>query len=193
MRITEQLLDPDHVGPWANIAKEVARTYRKRTGRAFDGELLSHAAQLESCPEDGTDAVSWGFARKAVRCMRATCSVCGAKARHRRGEFRGVFLCASCHLPTAFRDQVHWLLRAQDPSSGVARSVLGRHQLPGLVRQAIPAHLWRSLVLPDGATLQYITDRDLEGVEIWLLRLVQVLEREAGERSSARLKGLGEN
>jgi hypothetical protein len=102
-------------------------------------------------------------------------------------------LCASCHLPHAFQNQVHWLLRVQDPSSGMARSVLGQHQLPPLVRKAIQSHMWRSLVLPDGSSLQYITDLDLESIKTWLLRLVLVLERESGERACARLQAGGIN
>lgn len=188
MRITEELLNPDQKGPWASIAKKVARKYRSTTGQAFDGELLTQAAHLDARPTEVADAVSWGFARRAVRMMHATCTVCGAHARRRRGEYRGVYLCASCILPIDFQRQVNWLLRAQDPASGVARSVIGQHQLPPLVRNAIQGHMWRNLVLPDGDTLLYLTDIDLESITTWLLRLGLLLEREAGERATARMK-----
>lgn len=188
MRITEHLLDPDRSGPWANIAKQVARKYKQTTGRPFDGELLTQAALLDRRPPEVVDPVEWGFARKAVRQMRATCSVCGAQARRRRVESRDVFLCASCHLPNAFTNQLHWLLRAQDAPSGIARSILMQHQLPPLVRQAIPSHMWRSLVLPNGSTLQYLTDSDLEGMKVWLLRLGLILERVSGEQAHARIQ-----
>ena len=188
MRITEHLLDPDRSGPWANIAKQVARKYKQTTGRSFDGELLTQAALHDRRPPEVADSVGWGFARKAVRQMRATCGVCGAQARRRRVEYRDVFLCASCHLPSAFTNQLHRLLRAQDAPSGMASSVLMQHQLPPLVRQSIPPYMWRSLVLPDGSTFQYITDRDLEGMKTWLLRLGLILERVSGERAHARLQ-----
>lgn len=191
MRITEHLLDPDRSGPWANIAKQVARKYRQTTGLPFDGELLTQAALHDRRPPEVADSVGWGFARKAVRQMRATCGVCGAQARRRRVEYRDVFLCASCYLPNAFTKQLHWLLRAQDVPSGMARSVLMQHQLPPLVRQSISSHMWRSLVLPDGSTLPYITDRDLEAMKTWLLRLGLVLERDAGARACARLQFAG--
>lgn len=191
MRITEHLLDPDKAGPWSAIAKQTARKFKWTTGKTFDGELLTLAAHLATRPVGQADEVSWGFARRAVRQMHAACSVCGLPARRRKGEYRGVYLCASCHLPQAYKTQLNCLLRAQDESSGVARSVLGQHQLPPLVRQAIPSHMWRSLVLPDGSTLQYLTDRDFESIEAWLLRLALMIEHDATERANARLKTVG--
>lgn len=187
MRITEALLDPDQHGPWPDIAKRCAQRFKQATGRSFDGDLLTQAAHLDRRPAGNDDTVSWGFARKAVAKMRATCSACGLPAKQRRGEYRGVYLCASCHLPYGYQSQLHWLLRAQEEFSGVARSVLGQHQLPSLVRKAIPSHMWRAMVLPDGSNLQYLTDRDLDGLTTWLLQLALVLEREAGARAQARL------
>jgi hypothetical protein len=186
MRITEHLLDPDKTGPWPDIAKQTARKYKQTTGRAFDSDLLNHAEHLTARPAGMADDVAWGFARRAVRQMHATCSACGAPARRRRGEYRGVYLCASCHMPQGFKSQLDWLLRAQEDTSGVARTVLAWHQLPPMVRQAIPSTMWRGLVLADGSTLQYITDRDLESIDTWLFRLALVLERAAGERACAR-------
>jgi hypothetical protein len=191
MRITETLLDPDQSGPWANIAKRCARRYTQTTGRPFDGELLTHAAHMGRQSVAAADPVAWGFARKVVAKIRATCSVCGSKARQRRSGYRSVFLCASCQLPYSYQNQLNSLLRAQDESSGVARSVLGQHQLPPLVRQVIPAHMWRAMVLPDGSTLQFLTDRDLERITTWLLRLALVLERASGARALARIQAAG--
>lgn len=188
MRITEALLDHDQHGPWADIAKRCARRYKQTTGRQFDGELLTHAAHMDRRPAELADHVAWGFARRAVRQMRAACSVCGSPAKQRRGEYRGVYLCASCHLPYGFQNQLHWLLRAQDEGSGVARSVLGEHQLPPLVRQAIPPDKWRAMALPDRSQMRYLTDHDIEGLTVWLLRLCFVLERVSGERACSRIE-----
>lgn len=186
MRITEALLDHDQHGPWADIAKRCARRYRQTTGRPFDSELLTHAAHMDRRPTELADHVAWGFARRAVRQMHSTCSVCGSPAKQRRGEYRAVYLCASCQLPYGFHSQVHWLLRAQEEGSGVARCVLGEHQIPPLVRQAIPPERWRNMVLPDRSQMRYITDSDLEALTVWLLRLGLVLERASGERAYAQ-------
>lgn len=188
MRITEALLDHDQHGPWADIAKRCARRYRQTTGLPFDGEWLTHAAHLDRRPTEVADRVAWGFARRAVRQMHATCSVCGSPAKQRRGEYRAVYLCASCQLPYAFQSQLHWLLRAQDEGSGIARSVLGEHQMPSLVRQAIPSHSWRNLTLPDQSQMRYITDSDFETLTAWLLRLALMLERASGERACSRIE-----
>lgn len=193
MRITEALLDHDQHGPWADIAKRCARRYKQTTGQPFDGEWLTHAAHMDRRPAELADPVAWGFARRAVRQMHATCSVCGSPARQRRGEYRAVYLCASCHLPYAFQSQLHWLLRAQDEGSGVARSVLGEHQIPSLVRQAIPSHRWRNMTLPDRSQMRYITDCDLETLTTWLLRLALVLERASGERACSRIGSTASN
>jgi hypothetical protein len=69
----------------------------------------------------------------------------------------------------------------------VARSVLGQHQLPPLIRKVIPLHMWRALDLADGSTLQYLTDRDIEAIDTWLFRLVWVLEHDAAERVNVRI------
>jgi ribosomal protein L37AE/L43A len=187
MRISEHLLDYDKTGPWADIAKRTDRKFRRTTGRIFDGEMLSLAAHLSARPA-GKDEVMWGFARRAVQQMKAVCSECGMPAKRRKGQYRGVYLCASCQLPHAFKSQLNVMLRAQDEQSGVARSVLGWHQIQPLVRQAIPVYMWRNLALPDGSNLPYLTDRDFESIDTWLFRLSLVLERAAGERAAARLK-----
>lgn len=186
MRITEHLLDPEKTGPWSDIAKQTARKYKKTTGQAFDANLLNYAEHLTGRPAGMYDDVAWGFARRAVRQMHATCSACGAQAKRRRAQYRGVYLCASCNMPYAFKSQLNSLLLAQEESSGASRSVLGWHHLPPMVRQAIPSTMWRNLSLPDGSTLQYVTDSDLESIETWLFRLALVLERVAVERASAR-------
>lgn len=187
MRISEHLLDYDKTGPWADIAKRTDRKFRRTTGRIFDGEMLSLAAHLSARPA-GKDEVMWGFARRAVQQMKAVCSECGWPAKQRKGQYRGVYLCASCQLPHTFKNQLNAIERAQEESSGVARSVLGWHQLPSLVRQAIPTHMWRNLSLPDGSNLLYLTDRDFESIGDWLSRLSLILEREADARAAARLK-----
>lgn len=188
MRITEHLLDPDKTGPWADIAKQAARKFRQTTGRTFDAEWLNLASMMDRRPEAMIGEVAWGFARRAVRKMHSTCSACGLPARQRRGNYRGVYLCASCQLPYAFQNQLNALLRAQEESSGAARSVLGQHHLPPLVRNVIPSHMWRGFGLSDGSTVKYITDRDLESIETWLLRLAFILEQDAAKRASARLQ-----
>jgi len=187
MRITEHLLDHDKTGPWPDIAKRTDRKFRRTTGRTFEADMLTLAAHLSARPAE-RDEVMWGFARRAVQQMRAVCSACGLPARRRKGQYRGVYLCASCQLPHAFKSQLNVMLRAQDEKSGVARSVLGWHQIQPLVRQAVPTHLWRNLALPDGSNLLYITDRDFESIDNWLFRLSLILERDAGERAAARLK-----
>lgn len=188
MRITEALLDHEQHGPWPEIAKRCARRYKQTTGRLFEGEWLTQAAYMDRRPAEITDRAAWGFARRAVRQMHATCTACGSPAKRRRGEFRGVYLCASCQLPYSFQAQLHWLLRSQDECSGDARSVLGEHQLPPLIRPAIPVNMWRTMVLPDRSQMRYLTDRDLEALTTWLLRLALVLERASGERACSRTK-----
>jgi hypothetical protein len=188
MRISEHLLDHDKTGPWADIAKRAARRFRRTTGRIFEGDMLTLASHLSTRPTGRDDKVMWGFARRAVKQMKAVCSECGLPARRRKGQYRGVYLCASCQLPHAFKSQLNLMLRAQDEKSGVARSVLGWHQIQPLVRQAIPVYMWRNLALPDGSNLPYLTDRDFESIDTWLFRLSLVLERAAGERAAARLK-----
>lgn len=182
MRISEHLLDYDKTGPWADIAKRTDRKFRRTTGRIFEGDMLTLAAHLSARPA-GKDEVMWGFARRAVQQMKAVCSECGLPAKRRKGQYRGVYLCASCQLPHTFKSQLNAIERAQEESSGVARSVLGWHQLPSLVRQAIPTYMWRNLSLPDGSNLLYLTDRDFESIGDWLFRLSLVLERDAGERA----------
>lgn len=187
MRISEHLLDYDKTGPWADIAKRTDRKFRRTTGRIFEGDMLALAAYLSARPA-GRDEVMWGFARRAVQQMKAVCSECGLPAKRRKGQYRGVYLCASCQLPHAFKSQLNVMQRAQDEKSGVARSVLGWHQVQPLVRQAIPTYMWRNLALPDGSNLPYLTDRDFESIEDWLFRLSLILEREADARAAARLK-----
>jgi hypothetical protein len=47
-------------------------------------------------------------------------------------------------------------------------------------------NMWRTLVLPERSQMRYLTDRDLETLTVWLLRLVLVLERVSGDRASTR-------
>jgi hypothetical protein len=187
MRIDEHLLDPDSVGPWAEIAKQCARRFRQTTGLPFDGQLLEHAAYLWTRPAEAAGRVEWGFARRAVARMRSTCSECGASARLRRGEYRHVVRCASCQLPQAYLRQLDWMLEKHDYPAGGSDALWPEHQVPPLVRAAVPSHHWRAMRLPGAQQLRYLTGKDVEVLVPRLIRLGRLLDQDAKTRASDRL------
>lgn len=185
MRIDEHMLDPDVSGPWADIAKRCAQQYLLTTGKSFDAELLSHAAHSASRPTAIADPVPWGFARKAVRSMHATCSACGAVGKPRRNGTRVIVRCASCQLPLSFNNQLDWL-HANLGHMGNEEAVWAEHQLPHLLRAAIPTYMWRSLPLTADLQLRYLTQNDLNALTGWLVKLGMLLEDEADRRTEQR-------
>jgi ribosomal protein L37E len=189
MRIDEHLLDPDNDGPWAAIAKDCARRFRQTTGNRFNGELLEHAAYLWTRPAEAAGRIEWGFARKAVAQMRSTCSDCGAPARLRRGEYRHVVRCASCQLPNSYLRQLDWMLQKHDDPAGNCDAVWPEHQIPPLVRAAVPSHRWRSLRMPGTQQLRYLVGRDVDALASWLIRLGRLLDQDAKVRAAGRGKG----
>jgi hypothetical protein len=187
MRINEQLLDPDNVGPWPEIAKSCSRRYRSKTGCPFNGEMLEIAATVRSRP-DQLDRVAWGFARRAVAQMRATCMDCGSRAKPALGRYRSIVRCEDCQLPIAFRQQLEHLLRDEDPA-GEPTALWTASQLPPLIRIAVPQHTWRQLTLTSANRLHYLAERDLQALLPRLTLIANLLEEDASKRILVRRRG----
>ncbi|MBP6902112.1 MAG: hypothetical protein KBC73_18615 [Burkholderiaceae bacterium] len=198
MRITEDLLLPAATGPWGQIAKRAAQAFMRTTGRPFQSLWLEEAALFNRKQAMPDDVVGWGFARKAVGQMRSTCPMCGELARRRARHGRVTYRCAACQLPAAFAHELEKVMHHNLEPSGSVRTLWPEHQVPELVRHAVPTHAWRRLDLKDGATLRFLTGDDVEALVPWLsklgerlvadsnARMARVAERESSAPADAR-------
>lgn len=182
MRITDDLLLPEATGPWGQIAKQASRAFRLTTGKRFDGFWLEEAAMFVHGAQHATDPIAWGFARKAVRRMQSTCPLCGSPAKRRPNHGRVTYRCAACQLPVAFTHELEAVMLGNLEPSGDTRTVWLEHQVPALIRDAMPAHVWRNAELPRGGTLRYVLGQDVETVLPWLHKLAETLHAEAQAR-----------
>lgn len=182
MRITDDLLLPEATGPWGQIAKQTSRAFRRTTGKRFDGFWLEEAAMYVHGASHATDPIAWGFARKAVRRMQSTCPLCGSPAKRRPHHGRVGYRCAACHLPVAFKHELEAVILGNLEPSGDTRTVWLEHQLPELIRDAMPSHVWRKVALPRGGTLRYVLGQDVETVLPWLTQLAEALQAESHAR-----------
>lgn len=182
MRITEDLLLPAATGPWGKIAKRAAQAFKRATGRPFRSLWLEEAALYSRTQALPDDLVAWGFARKAVGKMRSTCPMCGAPARRRTRHGQVTYRCAACQLPAGFAHELEKVMHQNLEPSGAVRTLWPEHQLPELVRHAVPAHAWRQLDLEDGATLRFLTGDDVEALVPWLSKLGERLVADTNAR-----------
>lgn len=182
MRITEDLLLPEATGPWGQIAKRAARSYTKTTGKPFDGLWFDDVALSLHGSAYASDPVAWGFARKAVRQMQHTCPMCGSPARTRSHLGRTTTRCCACHLPEAFLRELEHFQHASVEPSGQPRAVWAEHELPTLIRSAIPSHAWRQMPLEHGGQQRFLTGADLDALQPWLNKLAVVMYADSNAR-----------
>jgi hypothetical protein len=191
MIITKSLLSPYATGPWGQIAKRCKYKYEAQTGKSFDGNLLESVSIDKNGATSARDGVAWGFARKAVRQMQAVCPMCGSPARSRHGQGLGAIRCAACQLPEEFIWELEKLVKENDDVNGEPRTLWAEHELPPLIRIAIPTHVWRQFPVEGAGRLRYVTGEDVRSLMAWLSKLSALLFDESQTRTAqiARLDG----
>lgn len=174
----DQAIDPQQPpSAWTQIAMQTKAAYERNTGRPFDVWLIGDVALDPSGINGDGERVAWGYARKALQRMRHTCQVCGKPGRVRSGT-GGQFVtrCAGCEATQAFYDQLMQVFCEYEDEHGSLKPVWHEHELPVLIRAALPPHLWRQTELPGRGSLRYIAGSDLTDVMPWLFKLSMMLK-----------------
>jgi len=127
------------------------------------------------------DRVLQGFGRKAALSMRSTCSTCGSPGRVRKTGGSMAVACGPCFGKVQIIRQVEQLLEechgdASDPFGG-PRAAWHEHDLPTLLRAAIPSSYWRHTFPPRAAPIRYLTWDDVARLAPWLVKLKAVMAR----------------
>ena len=125
------------------------------------------------------DRVLHGIARKAAATMRSTCSNCGRPGRALQTDGQWSVQCAPCSvkslLPAQIKCLIDEFLGVSDAPTYASVTVWHEHDVPPLLRSAIPSHLWR-VTQPRGCdALRYLARDDLEALLPWLRKLAIII------------------
>lgn len=175
-----QSQDDELPEPWARVHARYLERYTNVRCERWQEPLVVMADGLP-VPVYYDDRVLRGFGRKAAAAMQCTCASCGRPGRLRTTEGQFSVACGACFGKQEMLNQIGSLIdechgAVGDPFGG-PRAAWHEHDLPILLRSAIPATCWRYTHLPGGKPLRYLARDDVAQMTPWLAKLAVVMAR----------------
>lgn len=166
--------------PWARVHAKFLARYSDVRCEHWNEPLVEVANGMPT-PVPYDEPVLRGFARKAAAAMRNTCAGCGRPGRLRRVSGSLTVKCGTCFGTVQLARQIESLLYecngdVRDPYDG-PRAAWHEHDLPALLRSAIPANSWRYTFPPRVGPIRYLARDDVARLRPWLTKLAAVMER----------------
>lgn len=166
--------------PWARVHASFLTRYTNVRCVHWSEPLVEIVNGLPM-PIHYEDRVLRGFGRKAAAATRSTCASCGRPGRLRSAGGSLAIECGACFGRGQMIRQIESLLEESrgevgDPFDG-PRAAWHEHDLPTLLRSAIPYSFWRYTYPPETGPLRYLTRDDVTRLAPWLAKLAVVMAR----------------
>lgn len=157
--------------PWTEVIKKAIERHGLIRGELWiDPLVVIRNGMPAAVPYE--DPVLDGIARKTAQRLRHICSCCGKPAKPRALPAGWAIKCSACWGRSQLSEQIDTLL---DEAHGAnltpydgKPALWHEHEMPVLLRCAIPSFCWRKLSLPEGGTLRYLAREDVRELMPWL-------------------------